>query len=82
MRDFIVDSLAFLAWLAVVCIIGFALTASLVKSQPAASPSEQALGNKLHAELVAGLQCSSELIQARAKIAELEAKLKPAEPKK
>lgn len=56
--------------------LGAAIVASA--QQP---PVEQALGTKLISEIQQGLQCNAGLIEAKAKIADLEAKLAAAQPK-
>lgn len=57
------------------------LTTKPAKSQTAPNAETQALSNKLVAELQSNLQCSTGLITANARIAELEKRVKELEPK-
>lgn len=66
--------------------IGFFLTSAALAQQPPASPSEQALAQKLMAEIGTGIQCSTatitlqqQLAAAQERIKKLEADQKPQE---
>jgi hypothetical protein len=57
------------------------LLVSPAMAQQQASPSEQALGNKVLQEIQSGLQCSSSLISAQAELAKALARIKELESK-
>lgn len=83
--------IATVAMAATICAFGVAtavilallLTKSARSQPPTQMPaSEQALGNKLLAEIQAGLSCSAATIQLQMRVRELEAKLADAEKAK